>query len=59
MGVCYSRDRIPVIEGAHADENFCFATQCSLKLQSVEFRSFQAAIKRFGYRMDLNEEHLK
>ena len=25
----------------------------------MEFRSYQAAIKRFGYRMDLNEEHMK
>ena len=59
MGACGSRDRVPVIDGAHASEQFCFAAECSLGLHSVEFRSFQAAIKRFGYRMDLNEEHMK
>ena len=59
MGSCTSRDRVPVIEGAHADEQFCFAAECTLGLQNVEFRSFQAAIKRFGYCMDLNQEHLK
>ena len=59
MGSCGSRDRIPVIEGAHADEQFCFAAECTLGLQNIEFRSFQAAIKRFGYRTDLNDEHLK
>ena len=59
MGACVSRDRVPTIEGAHADENWAFKTECSIKLHSVEFRTFQSAIKRFGYRMDLNEEHLK
>ena len=59
MGACTSRDRVPIIEGATAEEQFCFAAECKLGLQNVEFRSFQAAIKRFGYRMDLNEEHLK
>merc|ERR1712060_529164 len=59
MGSCTSRDRVPVVDGAHAEENFCFASECNVKLHGVEFRSFQAAIKRFGYRMDLNQEHLK
>ena len=59
MGACGSRDRVPVIEGAHAEENFCFKAECALKLHSVEFRTFQSAIKRFGYRMDLNDEHFK
>ena len=59
MGACTSRDRVPRIDGATAEEQFCFTAECSIKLHSVEFRSFQAAIKRFGYRCDLNEEHLK
>ena len=58
MGVCTSRDRVPHIEGAHLAENYCYAADCMLKLQSVEFRSFQAAVKRFGYRIDMNEQHL-
>ena len=60
MGVCASsRDRVPIIEGAHEDEQFCYTAECQLKLHSVDFRTFQAAIKRYGYRIDLSEEHLK
>ena len=59
MGACGSRDRVPTIEGASAEENFAFKVECQIKLHSVEFRTFQSAIKRFGYRMDLNDEHLK
>ena len=59
MGACGSRDRAPTIEGAHDEENWAFKTECQIKLHSVEFRTFQAAIKRFGYRMDLNAEHFK
>ena len=59
MGACGSRDRVPTIEGAHAEENFSFNTECLIKLHGVNYETFQAAIKRFGYRMDLKEEHLK
>ena len=59
MGACGSRDRVPTIEGAHDEENWAFKTECQINLQGVEFRTFQAAIKRFGYRMDLNAEHFK
>ena len=59
MGSCGSRDRVPYVDGAHAEENYSFGVECQIKLHGVEFRDFQAAIKRFGYRMDLNEEHLK
>ena len=59
MGACGSRDRVPVVEGAPEEENYCYAAECGIKLNSVEFRTFQSAIKRFGYRMDLNTEHLK
>jgi len=59
MGACGSRDRVPHIDGAHAAENYCYAADCMIKLQSVEFRSFQAAIKRFGYKIDMNEAHLR
>lgn len=59
MGPCVSRDRVPTVEGAHTQENFCYQAECKLGLHRVEFRSFQAAIKRFGYRIDLKEEHLK
>lgn len=59
MGCLESRDRVPVIDGAHADEQFCFEAECMIGLQNIEFRSFQAAIKRFGYCTDLNDDHLK
>ena len=59
MGACGSRDRVPTIEGASTEENFAFKVECAIKLHSVEFRTFQAAVKRFGYRMDLNDEHLR
>jgi len=59
MGACGSRDRVPVIDGASPEEQHCFKIECSIKLHGVEFRTFQSAIKRFGYRMDLNDEHMK
>ena len=59
MGACTSRDRVPQIDGAHAAEQYCFGVECGIKLQNVEFRSFQAAIKRFGYRIDMNVEHMR
>lgn len=59
MGVCASRDKVPLIDGAHEDEQFCYAAECTLNLHSVEYRTFQAAIKRYGYRIDLSEDHLK
>lgn len=30
-----------------------------MKLREVEFITFQGAVKRFGYRIDLNDEHIK
>ena len=59
MGACGSRDRAPIVDGAHDEENFSFAAECAIRLHKIEFRAYQAAIKRFGYRMDLNEEHFK
>ena len=59
MGCTASRDRTPTIEGANNEENFCFAIECKLKLHNVEFRDYQAAIKRFGYRVNMTEDHMK
>ena len=59
MGSCVSRDRVPTVEGAHTEENFCYQAECKLGLHRVEFRTYQAAIKRFGYRIDLTESHLR
>ena len=59
MGCTSSRDSVPFVEGAHAEESFCFAAECGIKIHSVEFREFQAAVKRFGYRIDMTEEHMR
>ena len=59
MGACVSRDRVPTVEGAHVRENFCYQAEAKLGLYRVEFRTYQAAIKRFGYRIDLTEQHLR
>ena len=36
-----------------------YKSECRLKLNEVNFLTFQGAIKRFGYRIDLNDEHMK
>lgn len=60
MGVCASdRNKIPIVEGASDEENFCYRVECEVGLYKVDFEIFQAAIKRFGYRVDLNDEHLR
>ena len=46
------------MRGAPATENYVFQSECRLRLQEVEFLAFQGAIKRFGYREDLNDDHM-
>ena len=36
-----------------------YKSECRVKLNEVNFLTFQGAIKRFGYRIDLNDEHMK
>jgi hypothetical protein len=36
-----------------------YRSESRLKLNEVNFLTFQGAIKRFGYRIDLNDEHMK
>lgn len=57
--MCSSRDK--AIELAHAppQENYVYKSECRLQLHQVDFPTFQGAIKRFGYRIDLNDEHMK
>ena len=40
MGCCETRGKIPILDGAHDDENFCFRLECGIKLHNVEFRDF-------------------
>ena len=56
---CTTRDRVPIVEGAPDEENFCFRLECGIKLHQIEYRDFQAAIKRFGYRINMTESHLR
>ena len=56
---CSSRDQFPRLKNVTEVENFCFMSECQIKLHQVEFRDFQSAIKRYGYRSDLNDEHMK
>lgn len=41
------------------EENYVFKSECRIKLNEVEYLTFQGAIKRFGYRINLNDEHIK
>ena len=59
MGSCGSRDRVVRIDGAHEAEQYCYGVECGVKLYNVEFWSYQAAIKRFGYRIDMTTDHIR
>ena len=60
MGSCASDRGSPmIVEGASNEENFCYQAECQTEMYKVDFTTFQTAIKRFGYRVDLNDEHLK
>jgi len=58
-GACYTRDRAPVTTGMPVEEEKVYLTECMLNLYQVDFETFQGAIKRFGYKVDLNDEHMK
>ena len=56
---CYERDQYTQgMHGVSSEEEFCYESECLLGLNKVAFSTFQGAIKRFGYRVDLNAEHL-
>ena len=58
-GVCTSREKSLGIPGAPPEEEYVYKSECRLRLDEVDFETFQGAIKRFGYRIDLNDEHMK
>jgi hypothetical protein len=58
-GACASRDKAATLAGAPPEEEYVYKSECRIKLQDVDFETFQGAIKRFGYRIDLNDEHMK
>src|SRR5947208_626038 len=57
--MCSSRDKAPELANAPPTENYVYQSECRLQLHRVDFETFQGAIKRFGYRVDLNDEHMK
>ena len=59
MGSCVSRDRAPNTDGFPPEETTVYLKECELNLHNVDFETFQGAIKRFGYKIDLNDEHMK
>ena len=58
-GICVSREKSAELSGVPSEEQFVYKTECRLRLNEVEFLTFQGAIKRFGYRINLNDEHMK
>jgi len=59
MGCAESRDKARVVKGAPAEENFCYTAECQIGLHKVDFITYQAAVKRFGYRVNMNKEHMR
>lgn len=58
-GVCAAREKAVGVPGAPPEEDYVFKSECRIKLNEVDFETFQGAIKRFGYRIDLNDEHMR
>eukprot|EP00347_Sterkiella_histriomuscorum_P014349 403361212 len=58
-GGCYSREKEVVLLGAPREETYVFRSENKLKLFDVDYHIFQGAIKRFGYRDNLNSEQMK
>ena len=60
MSCCVKRELFPEAgTETECSENILYKNEGKIGLQKVEFIVFQAAIKRFGYRRDLTEEHLR
>jgi hypothetical protein len=45
--------------GVPLEENYVYKSESRIKLRDVEYSTFLGAVKRFGYRIDLNDEHIK
>lgn len=57
--MCGSRERYNELIGAPAEENYVHKSESRLRLRETDYQTFQGAVKRFGYRIDLNDEHIK
>ena len=61
MGVCGSRELFPEPKDGtqQGTENVIHKVEGQIGLHNVQFITFQGAIKRFGYRRDISEAHMK
>lgn len=57
-GGCGSRDK-EIKEDPKELEGYVYKKECELQLKNVSYEVFVGAIKRFGYKNDLNDQHLK
>jgi hypothetical protein len=58
-GICVTREKTHPLFGAPPEEDYVYRSEGRINLHDVDFETFQGAIKRFGYRIDLNDEHMK
>ena len=59
MGSCFEREKETHIPGIIDEEQAILKAEYLLKLQEVPYETFLGAVKRFGYKSDLNDEHMK
>lgn len=58
MGSCSSKPTA-ALEADSAQELYIQANEKRLGLSEIPYRDFQFAIKKYGYRIDLNKEHMR
>ena len=58
MGFCSSKPKEDVIADS-PEELYIQANEARLGLSEINFKDYQFAIKKFGYRIDLNREHMR
>lgn len=57
-GCSESRNGKPSLPNQTQMEEYLFNKECQLGLNKINFEQFRAAIKRFGYQSDLNDQHM-
>jgi len=59
MGICLAREKSDVtLPNATPEEQFVYKSETSLGLYKVDYESFMGAVKRYGYKSDLNADHM-
>ena len=60
MGICLGLERrAPQLTDVPPEELRVYESECQLRLNELMYNDYFAAIKRFGYQSDLNDEHLE